>query len=157
MRDFETIGIEEQKEYDFVQAEHFYLMEKEMEKEKEKDILLKETAILQNLLKNKSNIQQKLVAIFKQDFEELEDIYLSGEVIMITSSIIDLYYTSSTTPFIENALKIKETPVSDTVNTTVEDFMQHKINVKKHTEKAKAILQEILEYMERESNENRIE
>jgi len=148
MKDFEEIGIEEQREFDFVQAEHFYLMEEEMEKEKEKDILLKEVTILQKMLKNKSNIQQKLVAIFKQDFKELENIYLSGEVIMITSSIIDLYYTSSIIPFIENTLKIKETPVSDIVNTTVEDFMQHKAKVEEHTQKAKVILQEILKYME---------
>jgi len=90
MRDFEEIGIEEQKEYDFVQAEHFYLMEEEMEKEKEKDILLKETAILQKMLKNKSNIQDRLVATFKKDFEELRTIYIFDEGIMITSSIIKL-------------------------------------------------------------------
>ncbi len=150
MRDFEEIGIEEQKEYDFVQAEHFYLMEEEMEKEKEKDILLKEIAILQNLLKNKSNIQQKLVAIFKQDFEELEDIYLSGEFIMITSNIIDLSYGISLPPFFNNGNKIttKEIFGRNMINFTVEDFIQHKAKVEEHTQKAKVILQEILKYME---------
>jgi len=113
-----------------------------------KDDLLREVAMLQRLLKNKLNIQDRLVATFKKDFEELYDICIYASTVTITSNIIDLSYDLSVIPHIENHPKIKEICSGNIANTTVEDFIQRKAEVEEHTRKAKGILQEILKYME---------